>query len=287
MINPEIAGKVALITGANHGIGAATAKALAAQGVQVFITHYRSGTAYSDGELAAAKAAGVGGDPLYVAMQQQAADAVVAEIAATGGTAVAHECDLADVAAIPALFDQCEAALGPVEILIINHAHCVLETFDPGLVKATPPTIEMTNAASIDRHFAVNGRATALLMRHYLQRHIARNGRWGRIITLTTTEAHAYNISYAASKAALVSYSKSAAEEMGKYGITVNVVCPGATQTGYLTPENDAALSAQTPLGRLGQPEDVADVILLLTTHQARWLTGQHIYASGGFNNGQ
>jgi len=90
-------------------------------------------------------------------------------------------------------------------------------------------------------------------------------------------------VSYAASKRALVSYSLSAAQEMGKYGITVNVVCPGATQTGYITPENEDKLTAKTPLQRIGQPEDVADVIVFLASEQARWVTGQLIYASGGF----
>ena len=94
---------------------------------------------------------------------------------------------------------------------------------------------------------------------------------------------HAGNISYAASKRALVSYSMSAAEEMGKYGITVNVVCPGATQTGYITPESEEWIINETPLGRLGQPEEIADVITFLASEQARWLTGQLIYASGGF----
>ena len=70
---------------------------------------------------------------------------------------------------------------------------------------------------------------------------------------------------------------------MGKYGITANVVCPGATQTGYLTPENEEQLIAQTPLGRAGAPEDAADVIVFLASEQGRWITGQVIYAGGGF----
>ena len=73
------------------------------------------------------------------------------------------------------------------------------------------------------------------------------------------------------------------AEELGKYGVTVNVVCPGATQTGYITPENEEWHVKETPLGRLGYSEDIADVITFLVSEQARWLTGQLIYASGGF----
>lgn len=90
-------------------------------------------------------------------------------------------------------------------------------------------------------------------------------------------------MSFAASKRALVSSSLSAAEEMGKYGITVNVVCPGPTQTGYITPESEVGLVARTPLGRLGYAEAGADVSVFLASEQVRWLTGQLIYASGGF----
>lgn len=97
-------------------------------------------------------------------------------------------------------------------------------------------------------------------------------------------QGHPRNVSYAASKQALVSYTLSAAGEMGKYGITANVVCPGPTQTGYISPDNEAEWSAQTPLRRIGQPEDVADVIVFLASEQARWVTGQLIYASGGYS---
>ena len=121
------------------------------------------------------------------------------------------------------------------------------------------------------------------MMREYIQRRIDRQANWGRIINLTTVLGHAANVSYAASKRALVSYSMSAAEELGKYGVTVNVVCPGATQTGYITPENEEWHVKRNPLGRLGYSEDIADVITFLTSEQARWLTGQLIYASGGF----
>ena len=174
--------------------------------------------------------------------------------------------------------------MGPVEILIINHTHCVYETFDPNSETAETPEIFLTSAEGIDRRFAVNARAGALMMREYLARHLRRKASWGRIVGLTTTESHAWNVSYAASKNALVSYCLSAAAEMGRYGITVNVVRPGATQTGYITPEVEPDLVARTPLGRLGEPEDVADVIVFLASEQARWITGQVISACGGFH---
>jgi 3-oxoacyl-[acyl-carrier protein] reductase len=280
MIDPQLNGKVAIITGANHGIGGATAKSLAAQGVKVFVTYYLTDCPYSKDELEEARKTGVGGDRLYCAMQQQSGETVMDAIHSVGGTAVAHEFDLGEVNNIVKLFDLCEKELGPVDILINNHTHCVLETFDPASVQ---DGIVLTNAESIDRHFAVNARACALMMREYLQRHIERKAHWGRIINLTTVLGHAHNVSYAASKRALVSYSMSAAEELGKYGVTVNVVCPGATQTGYITPENEEWIIKKTPLGRLGYSEDIADVITFLASEQGRWLTGQLIYASGGF----
>ena len=91
-------------------------------------------------------------------------------------------------------------------------------------------------------------------------------------------------MSYATSKCALVSHSLSAAQEMGKYGVTVNIVCLGATQTGYITLENEDQLATRIPLKRIVQPEDVADVIAFLASEQAHWLTGQLIYVSGGFS---
>lgn len=283
MINPELTDKVVLITGANHGIGKATTKSLAVQGAKIFATCYRPGSRYSEEELKQARRAGTGGSRLYEAMQHEPIEALAQEIKETGGSVATLECDLANTENVPLLFDTCEKELGPVDILINNHAHCVLETFDPFSVSDDDFTISLTDAEGIDRHFAVNARASALMMREYLQRYIDRDAKSGRIINLTTVLGHARNISYAASKRALVSYSMSAAQEMGKYGITVNVVCPGATQTGYIPPQDEPGIVRRTPLGRLGQPEDIADIITFLASKQAGWLTGQLIYASGGF----
>jgi 3-oxoacyl-[acyl-carrier protein] reductase len=283
VIDPKLENKVVLITGANHGIGAATAKALAAQGARVFITYFIPDLPYSPAELEEARLKGAGGWPLYFAMQAQSADIVVREIRVQGGTAAAREFDLGVADNIGRLFDACEADIGPVDILICNHTHCVYETFDPSLVEEGKSSVNLATAESIDRHFAVNARAGALMMKEYLQRYLERKASWGRIVNLTTVRAHPRNVSYAASKQALLSYSLSAAMEMGKYGITVNVVCPGATQTGYITPENEPRIVERTPLGRLGKPEDIADVIVFLVSEQAQWLTGQLIYASGGF----
>jgi len=283
MIDPKLEGKVAIITGANHGIGAATAKSLAAQGAKVFIAYYRPFVPYSDNELKKALQDKKPGMSLYYAMWQQKGEVIADEITSSGGEAVAYELDLGKPENIGKLFNLCEQELGAVDILVVNHTHWSPDTFNPTLATGDKNAPILADAEIIDRHFSVNARATALMIREFAERHIGREAKWGRIITLTTVTAHSASVSYAASKRAIVSYSLSAAGELGKYGITVNVVCPGATQTAYITPENEKWIVEKTPLGRLGYPEDVADVITFLASEQGGWLTGNLIYASGGF----
>lgn len=287
MIDPGLHGKVALITGANNplGIGAATAHALAGQGAKVFTTSYRPPSAMTTAERNEAQRAGIKGPLFYEAMQQRSPEEVAREIESRGGSVSWHEADLAEPANVPLLFDLCEKRLGPVDILVNNHAHWLPETFDPALVTDKGYGMRLTNRAIMDAHYAVNSRAPALLMAEFVARHLKRGSTWGRIINISTDAANAHYgaVSYAATKHALESYSRSAACELGRYGITVNIVAPGPVQSGWLSPSEEASIGDKTPLGRVGNPKDIADVIVFLASDQARWLTGQLIYAGGGW----
>ncbi len=268
-------GKVALVTGANHGIGAAIARGLAAEGCRVALQYLRIDT------LASAT------DP-YHSARRGSAETVAEEIRSLGGEAVAVEADLADPSGIGPLIDKIERNLGPLEILVNNAAHWEADTFVPaGTTNGHghwPPAACRITPETHDRHFAVNTRAMALLMAEMAGRHAERGSSWGRIVNVSTDGAYCFpsEISYGASKAAGEAYSRSAAAELGKYGITVNIVSPGPIQTGWITEEHAAALSRDTPLGRVGTPEEVADVVVFLASHQARWLTGQLLHVGGG-----
>jgi 3-oxoacyl-[acyl-carrier protein] reductase len=226
----------------------------------------------------------------YDTNRARSADEVVQAIRASGGQAEAVEADLADDATIPLLFDRAEALFGAIDILVNNADHCEQNTFIPtsqlGPMVVAPdgyPTLTIT-AETIHRHFAVNSRAVALLMAEYARRRIEQGKHWGRIITISTDGAPGFpgTISYGASKYAAESYTRAAAIELGKYGITSNIVSPGPIQTGWITPELEEHIVAETPLGRVGQPEDVAGVIVFLASEQGRWVSGQMISVSGG-----
>jgi len=292
MIDPGLKDKIVLVTGGNnpHGIGAATARAFAAQGAAVFIHYLRQ--PFDPKGIKDQKELQTPGLPFFLSQQAKSADEVVQEIQRAGGRAASWECDLAIPKAIPALFDRAEDELGPVDVLVNNAAEYLADTFVPeSLLQDTDaalweggPWIATITPDSIDRHFAVNTRATALLMAEFTSRLVERESSWGRIINVSAdcSWGSPGEISYRASKYALESYSRSAAAELGPLGITVNVVSPGPVQSGYIAPEAEKELVEEIPLRRIGQPEDIADVILFLASEQARWITGQVITVHGG-----
>jgi 3-oxoacyl-[acyl-carrier protein] reductase len=284
MINPQLQGRVVLVTGANNemGIGAAIARAFAAQGAAVYMTYYQTHE-----DLALLGDTSKPGEALYRKLQTVSADHVIQQIHEQGGKADACHADLSDPTIIPQLFDRAEAAFGPVDILINNAAYCVQDTLDQPAVGALAPDGFLTQPITAqlhDMHFAVNSRAVALMMAEYARRYIVRQGHSGRIINISTAGASGFagEVSYGASKHALESYSRAAAHEFGKYGITVNIASLGPIQTGWIAPEIEDRTKQHTPLGRVGYPEDVADAIILLASEQARWITGQLIYVGGG-----
>src|SRR5579859_428138 len=280
MVNTGLQGKVALITGANHGIGAATATALAAEGVSVLINYLRMPPmgSYRPGEEL----------DRYDTLRAKTADEVLQAIRAQGGRAEAIEDDLSDPATIPFLFDRAEAVLGPVDILVNNADYCLQDTFLPqSLGEHKAPDGYTTSPFSVemhDRRFAINSRAIALLINEFAWRRLAHGIHWWRIITISSDGAPGFagEVSYGASKYAAESYARAAAFELGKFGITANIVSPGPVQTGWVTPAAEEQIKRETPLGRVGQPMDIADVIVFLASEQARWVSGQMISVSGG-----
>ena len=134
------------------------------------------------------------------------------------------------------------------------------------------------------RQLAVNTVAPALLMTEFARRHVAGGATSGRIVNISTAGSACFpsEASYGASKYALESYTRTAAKELGQFGITVNVLALGPVQTGWITPALEQALLPTLALGRIGTPDDVADVVVFLASEQARWVTGQKIFVDGG-----
>jgi 3-oxoacyl-[acyl-carrier protein] reductase len=289
-MNTGLQGKVALVTGANnpYGIGAATAKALAAKGARVFIHYYRDPDLISQ---IAHNAPTASGEEFYAVQSTANPDTVLQTIRERGGRAEAWEANLSDATIIPQLFERVERAFGPVEILVNNAAGWMPDTFtppqdDPPEENAPlwPPLPTHLSPESFERNFAVNSRAVALMMAEFGRRHVSRKANWGRVVNVSTDGSPNFpnEISCGASKYAMESYSRSAAPELGKFGITVNIVSPGPIQTGWISPALEAEINKSTPLGRIGHPEDIADVVVFLASEQALWLTGQLLFVGGG-----
>ena len=197
-------GHVALVTGANHGIGAATAQALAACGASVVVSYLR----IHEAEDAAVP-------ETYRKNRAMDAAHVLAAIEMQNGRAVAVEADLSEPHTSERLFDAAESAFGPVDILINNATGWVADTFSPAPSGRFGHPRVRVSAETIDRQFAVDARGSALLIAEFARRHAARGATWGRIIALTSGGATGFpnEVSYGAAKAALENYTMSAAFE--------------------------------------------------------------------------
>jgi 3-oxoacyl-[acyl-carrier protein] reductase len=262
---PGLSGRVALVTGANHGIGAATARSLAAHGASVLLTYLRLNDPPDSGT-----------PETYGANRAHTAGSVVAAILASGGRAVAVEADLAEPNAIPTLFDVAEERLGPVEVLINNASGWVADTFSPATIDGFGRRLTAVSAATVDRVLAVDARAPALLIAEYARRHVARGAHWGRIIGLTSGGPLGFpgEVSYGAAKAAQVNYTMAAARELGRYGITANMLYPPVTDTGWVTDAVRASVAASDEHFHVAQPEEVGEVIAYLASDLAALITG-------------
>ncbi|UQI45229.1 SDR family oxidoreductase [Streptomyces sp. HU2014] len=245
----DLTGRTALVTGASRGIGKAIAVRLAVKGA-VVVVHY--GT------------------------DEDGARATVDEIGRAGGTAFAVGAELGTDDDVETLFAGVEAGLAgrPLDILVNNAA------------AAPAGPIGVTTRQEFDHLFAVNVRAPYFIIQRALP--LLRDG--GRVITISsvaTRMANPAQASFAMTKGAVETMSRTLANELGARGITVNAVAPGATRTAangafFEAPGLAERIAGMTALDRLGGPDDVADVVAFLASGAARWITGQVIDASGG-----
>jgi 3-oxoacyl-[acyl-carrier protein] reductase len=244
--------RIAIVTGANHGIGAATARLLAARGAAVLLS------AFGEPDLAT----------------------VVETIRQTGGRAAALAADLRDPATPPRLFDAAEAVLGPVDILINNASAGGLDTFSAASIDRVGRDLRRLSAETIGGPFDVDARGSALMIAEFARRHIARGATWGRIVGLTSGGPLGFpgEVSYGAAKAALHNYAMSAALELAEFGITSNVVHPPVTDTGWVNDAVREFVRTSREHFHVATPEDVAEVIVYLTSDAARLITANVLY---------
>ncbi|HWM22868.1 MAG TPA: SDR family oxidoreductase [Ilumatobacteraceae bacterium] len=256
MPEPPDGRRVVLVTGVSRlsGIGAAVAERLAADGWDVAITYY---TGYDERMP-------WGSTPSDV-------DTIVERCRAHAARTGAIEADLTDAGTPAGVFDEVERDLGAVEALVMCHCESV------------DSDIRTTTVESFDRHYAVNVRATWLLIREFAERYRPDVARRGRIIAFTSDHT-VDNVPYGATKGALDRLVLAAAAELRDLAVTANVVNPGPNDTGWMTDDLKEWLVARTPLGRLGRPTDAADLISFLCSPEGGWINGQLLTSDGGIS---
>ncbi len=262
------AGHTAIVTGANHGIGAATARALARRGCAVLCTFLRLQDPNDPGTPQA-----------YRDKRAQDAAAVVARIREEGGTAVAVEADLSSPDTPAMLFDTAEEQLGPVDILVNNATGWLADTFAATTADRLGRTLQPVTAATWTRQFTIDAMGAALMISEFARRHIARQATWGRIIGLTSGGDLGFpeEVSYGAAKAAQVNYTMSAALELARLGITANMIYPPVTDTGWVTDAVRDHVAGRPELIHIATPEEVAEVITYLASESAALITANVI----------
>jgi 3-oxoacyl-[acyl-carrier protein] reductase len=246
-----LTGKVAVVTGASKGIGAGIAAALGAAGAKVVVNY---------------------------ASSQAGADRVVAAIVAEGGTAVAVQADVAKAADVRRLFAETRRAFGGLDILVNN----------AGVFKFEP--VEAVTEDEFHREFDTNVLGSILAVQEGLKYFGPAGGSIINVSSVASSNPAPNSVVYSATKAALDSVTRVLAKELGARNIRVNSVNPGVTETegandiGVFSSELGQQLLTNTPLGRFGQPRDIAPAVVFLASDAAHWVTGESIRVSGGLN---
>jgi 3-oxoacyl-[acyl-carrier protein] reductase len=256
----DLSAHVALVTGANHGIGEATARMLATCGARVLITYLRIKDEVDPGI-----------PEIYRRRRSANADDVLAEIRAAGGQAISVEADLADGATAMRLFDLAEAELGPIDILVNNASGWLADTFTAEARDHFGRGLVRVSAETFERQFSVDARGSAALIAEFARRHIDRKARWGRIVGLTSGGPGGFpgEVSYGAAKAALENYTMSAAVELASVGVTANIVHPPVTDTGWVTEDVRRHVEGRQDLVHIAEPNEVARSPFVLVSLQS------------------
>lgn len=246
----DLRGKVAVVTGASKGIGAAIAKSLAEAGASVVVNYASSKTD---------------------------ADRVVGAITANGGKAIAVKGDVGKAADVQHLFDETRKQFGKVDVLVNNAG---VYKFDP---------IEKITEDEFHRQFNTNVLGALLATREAVKHFGNAGGNVINITSIAATSSMAEGTVYSATKSALDTMTRTLATELGPRNIRVNAIAPGGVETegvhaaGFAGGDFEKDIVARTPLGRFGQPDDVARVAVFLASDASRWMTGERLPVSGGF----
>lgn len=245
----KLDGKIAIITGASKGIGASIAKHLAAEGAAVVVNY---------------------------ASSKEGADRVVDEIVSAGGKAIAVQANVAKKAEIEHLFAQTQQVFGKLDILVNN----------AGIYEFAP--LEGITEEHFHKQFDLNVLGLILTSQQAVKHFGPEGGSIVNISSIVSTLAPANGSVYSATKAAVDAITKSIAKELGPRNIRINSINPGMVETegtytaGIAQSEGRKQTEAQTPLGRIGQPQDIATAAVFLASSDSAWITGETLYITGG-----